>query len=565
MGSSGSEAMLEEAARRIADGKGPEAATLTLAISALGRRDFEETIRLCLKALDANERNGQAWHVLAISHEARKDFPTALSCYEAAFTLLPGNSIVLLNLSRLALTMGLNEIAERLTRVLLYSDPGNPEATNNLAIALATQGRADEAIETLRAFLKEQNGHPNLLNTLGTLVSEAGDLATANRLFSEALRLAPGMASAAYNLGDNLLVKGEATQAIVRINAALDAPPSPEDRPAMMVARALAHLSLGNLVEGWKDYEARNDPNWPGFINNLRTEDLWRPGEPLAGRRLLILGEQGLGDEVMFAGLLPDVKARIGATGELIFATEPRLVDLMSRSFPDTRVELHRVAEVGGHRVRIVPGVPEGGCDLWTPIASLLQEFRPNLPSFAKAGGYLRPDREKVAYWRQTLEGAPPGPRVGLLWKSAVMAPGRKRAFSPFDAWEPILRTPGVTFVNLQYDDCEAELRVARERFGVEIWNPPGIDLKQDLDDLTALSSALDLVIGFSNATFNLAAAAGAPAWLIAAKGAWTPLGTDRYPWYPQVRLYQPAAFAEWGPVMDRVAGDLAREFGARV
>ncbi|MCA6230162.1 MAG: flagellar protein FlbA, partial [Phenylobacterium sp.] len=70
---------------------------------------------------------------------------------------------------------------------------------------------------------------------------------------------------------------------------------------------------------------------------------------------------------------------------------------------------------------------------------------------------------------------------------------------------------------------------------------------------------------GFSNATFNLAAAAGAPAWLIAPKGVWTPLGTDRYPWYPQVRLYQTAAYAEWGPVMDRVAGDLAREFGARV
>ncbi|MCA6321276.1 MAG: hypothetical protein IM652_06505 [Phenylobacterium sp.] len=119
--------------------------------------------------------------------------------------------------------------------------------------------------------------------------------------------------------------------------------------------------------------------------------------------------------------------------------------------------------------------------------------------------------------------------------------------------------------MNLQYDDCEAELQLARERFGVEIWHPPGIDLKQDLDDLTALSCALDLVIGFSNATFNLAAAAGAPAWMIAAKGAWTALGTDRYPWYPQVRLYQPAAFAEWGPVMDRVAGDLAREFGARV
>jgi hypothetical protein len=146
---------------------------------------------------------------------------------------------------------------------------------------------------------------------------------------------------------------------------------------------------------------------------------------------------------------------------------------------------------------------------------------------------------------------------VGLLWKSAVLTGGRKRFFSTFEAWEPVLRTPGIVFVNLQYGDCEAELQWARERYGVEIWNPPGIDLKQDLDDVTALSCALDLVVGFSNSTFNLAAAAGAPSWLISAKGAWTPLGTDRYPWYPQVRRYSSVAHAEWEPVLERIAADL--------
>ena len=151
---------------------------------------------------------------------------------------------------------------------------------------------------------------------------------------------------------------------------------------------------------------------------------------------------------------------------------------------------------------------------------------------------------------------------MGLLWKSAVLTGGRHRYFSPFDAWEAVLRTKGPVFVNLQYGDVEEELRMARERFGVEVWNPPGIDLRQDLDDVAALSSAMDLVIGFSNATFNLAAATGTPAWLISAKGAWTPLGTDRYPWYPQVRLYQPDAYAKWGPALETIAADLGREFG---
>ncbi len=564
MGSSASGPALGETARRIADGNRTGAASaLAMAIEALKRRDLEETISLCLQALGADEQNGDAWQILAIAQEARKDFSTALSCYEAALTLLPGNTTVLLNLSRLALTMGLNEVAEKLIRVLLGMDPGNAEGINNLALALNAQGRANEAIDLLKSFLEIQNGHPNLLNTLGSLVADTGDLETANLLFEEAVRMAPGMAAAAYNLGDNLLVMGQAAEAIVRINAALDTPPPPEHRPAMVFARAIARLSLGDLSEGWKDYEARNDPNWPGFIRNLRTEDVWRPGMSLTGRRLLVLGEQGLGDEVMFAGLLPDLIERLGPGGELILAVEPRLVGLMARSFPGVRIEPHRVGDAGGHRVRIVPGVPEGGCDLWTPIASLFQEFRPTVLSFANGGGYLKPDPARVSHWRGVLEEEAPGARVGLLWKSSVLSAGRRRSFSPFEVWAPVLRTPGVTFINLQYGDCHSELAMAHDRLGVTIWPPPGIDLMQDLDDVTALSAALDLVIGFSNASFNLAAAAGAPAWLIAARGAWTALGTGGYPWYPQVRMYQPEAFADWGPALDRVAADLGREFGA--
>jgi len=196
-------------------------------------------------------------------------------------------------------------------------------------------------------------------------------------------------------------------------------------------------------------------------------------------------------------------------------------------------------------------------------MASLLGEFRGRVEDFPQRAGYLQPAPERVSYWREVLASAPAGPKVGLLWKSGVLTRGRGRFFSPFEAWEPVLRTPGVTFVNLQYDDCAAEMQLARERYGVEIWNPPVIDLKQDLDDVTALSCALDLVIGFSNANFNLAAAAGGPAWLIAPKGVWTPLGTDRYPWYPQVRLYQTAAYAEWEPVMAKIAADLREEFSA--
>jgi ADP-heptose:LPS heptosyltransferase len=123
-----------------------------------------------------------------------------------------------------------------------------------------------------------------------------------------------------------------------------------------------------------------------------------------------------------------------------------------------------------------------------------------------------------------------------------------------------VLETPGVRFVNLQYGDCAEELEQARAA-GFEIWNPPGINLKDDLDDVAALGCALDLVVGPANATTNIAAACGAPVWLVSTPDAWPKLGTDRYPWYPQARVFNPPAYNAWAPVMAELAQALRTAF----
>jgi hypothetical protein len=171
------------------------------------------------------------------------------------------------------------------------------------------------------------------------------------------------------------------------------------------------------------------------------------------------------------------------------------------------------------------------------------------------SGGVTISTPKSSRAWAETLGG---GRKVGLLWKSAMATSGRHRYFSPFAGWAPVLATPGVTFVNLQYGDCAAEIAQARDDFGVEIVTPPDIDLKLDLDDLAALTCALDLTVGFSNATLNIAGGCGAPAWLISTPGAWPRHGSERYPWYPQVRTFMPPAFAAWEPVMQDVAAALA-------
>ncbi|MCA6245116.1 MAG: tetratricopeptide repeat protein [Phenylobacterium sp.] len=568
MGSSASSDALKLLSEGLAEQRNRLVAPLLdRAVFHIKAHEPEKAAALALEALGIDERSGIGWHVLAIAQEGCGDFTTSLSCYEAALKLLPDDPDILTNLGRLAIRMGMHPVAEQLFLHFLSRKPEDPEGINNLALAMASQGHNQKAIALLKDFISRHPTHANLWNSLAGMLAGEGDIENARVFYREALRLSPRLARARYNLGSLWLDTGDPRSALREFESALKRPLAAHEKAMMTMTRGLAQLAIGRIAEGWENYEARNDVQFPEGTFFAVKGSRWKPGAPLAGASLLLVGEQGLGDEVLFANILPDVLESLGPEGRLTLAVEPRLAALMSRSFPTVRVETHRTVHAAGRIVRLVPALDTGDIEIgcWSPMASLLGQFRSRVEDFPQRTGYLHPAPERVAYWREALAGALSGPKVGLLWKSGVSTRERSRFFSLFDAWEPILRTPGVTFVNLQYDDCEAELQLARERFGVEIWNPPGIDLKQDLDDLTALSSALDLVIGFSNATFNLAAAAGAPAWLIAAKGAWTALGTDRYPWYPQVRLYQPAAFAEWGPVMDRVAGDLAREFGARV
>src|SRR5690606_33006575 len=128
------------------------------------------------------------------------------------------------------------------------------------------------------------------------------------------------------------------------------------------------------------------------------------------------------------------------------------------------------------------------------PMGSFLRQFRTDSGSFPDRAGHLHADPDKVAHWKGELDKLGPGLKVGLHWKSLVLKGSRSRYFSPFQRWEPLLRTPGCRFVNLQCGDTAAELAEA-ERAGLDVWTPP-FDLRDDLDDLAAMSSALDLVIG---------------------------------------------------------------------
>ncbi len=149
-------------------------------------------------------------------------------------------------------------------------------------------------------------------------------------------------------------------------------------------------------------------------------------------------------------------------------------------------------------------------------------------------------------------------PAVGLSWRSGKTAGDRRRQYPPAELWTSLLRTPGVRFVNVQYGDAAEELAAFRRVTRATILEPPGLDLREDIDGLAALLGALDLTVCVANATGALAGAVGAPLALIGAPAAWPRLGTGALPWYPQVRCLTAPAFGDWAPVMAAATGLVA-------
>ena len=531
------------------------------AVAALQADDFQRGGDLAIKALEMDERNGFGWYLLAIARERAGDFASSVRCYESALNLIPDHAEVANDMGRLAYRMGMKETAEKLFLHYLSSHPTSHEGANNLACALRDQLRFAEAIEILKPAIAAHPTNALLWNTLGTVVGEEGDPRMSVTFFDEALTHDPAFAKARYNRGNARLVLGDLDGALDDCQTALTGSMSEDERLMMLLSRSTIRLARGEIAAGWEDYEVRLEPAFADVTHFMIEAPRWTPETDLAGKTLLLLGEQGLGDEVMFANILPDVLEALGPSGKLLIAVEPRLVGLFQRSFPTAEVGAHSTWNVDGHTVRGAPFVGDHArLDLYAPIASLLRRFRASVAAYPDRPGFLTPDPDRVAWWKTQI---PAGPTVGLLWKSLVQAGARHRFYSPFEQWKPVLAVPGVTFVNLQYGDCAAELEAARRELGVDIWNPPGIDLKKDLDDVAALCCALDLVMGPSNASSCLAGACGAPLWLLSTTGSWPLLGTDHYPWYPQARVFRPPTLGQWDPAMQAMAGALAERLSA--
>ncbi|MBX7199584.1 MAG: tetratricopeptide repeat protein [Rhodospirillaceae bacterium] len=495
-------------------------------------------------ALAASGRNADAARLLGALLLQRGDAAGAIPLLEKSVRLKPSPA-AWVNLAAAVRASDPARAADCCRRAIAL-DKTLPAAFFNLGHAYRDLKNLPAAADAYRAYLalepRDAEGHVILGDTLRLMAQPDAAMAA----YETALVYDSTHVNAHINVAGIVQSQGY-FHAGLAVLESLEraAPDSAEARKALAVAR----LQLGDFARGWEGFEARFDATTERVSRRPAPPAYWQ-GESLAGKSILIWTEQGLGDEILFSSMVPDVLARAGACG---IQCSPRMVPLFQRSFPGASVVARDAPETAGRGAAF---------DFQQSAASLARYLRDDFTGFPRHQGYLKADESLRMRLREKYLARAGGRRiVGLSWRSVNPAFGDAKSAALLN-FAPILTQPDALFVNLQYGDCRAEIAAVRDALGIDIVEDAEVDSAASMDDFFAQVAAMDLVITTSNTTAHAAGALNVPVWILlpfAAGSIWYWfLRRADSPWYPSAILMRSTDTAEpWEriPVAQAAAG----------
>ncbi|MBB3262919.1 tetratricopeptide (TPR) repeat protein [Azospirillum sp. OGB3] len=486
-------------------------------------------------------------HAAALYRDGRTG--EAARLLRGILAVLPAEPLALCNLSLGRFDGGDAAAAERLARRARGLAPQEAETHAKLGLALAAQGRRAEAVTAARAALACDPAHAPSLSNLGALSTQLEEHDRALRLADRALRLAP-------DLGEALVVRGDA---LVHLDRPRDAEEAFRGAlrvaPHLVVAHwNLAHLLLrqGDYAAGWAEFEWRWRSEALAGQRRPFRQPLW-DGTDLTGRTILVHAEQGLGDTIQFVRFL-DAVLRAGPARVYLEAHGPLLSLLEGNTDPARVTVIPRAFDFPG-----VGGLPD--TDVQIPLMSLAGLFCPSLDAIPARVPYLRPDPRRAATWGERLADGQPtggrGLRVGLVWAGNPSFHGDAQRSPRLAGLRPVLDVPGVRVFGLQKGPGREDLE------GMDL--PPSFtDLGPqiaDVADTAAIMANLDLVISSCTGPAHLAGALGVPVWVVLPHPPdwrWL-MEREDSPWYPTARLFRQTRSGDWSGPAAAVARALRR------
>jgi len=514
--------------------------------------NYDLAIQYIRKALKLKPSDiASAYCNLAIALQEKGQLDEAITHYQKAIELNPSLASAYCNLGTALRKKGQLDEAITHYQKALELNPSFASAYYNLGVALLKKEQLDEAITHCLKALELKPSFAQAYCNLGGALQEKGQLDEAITYCLKALEINPSFDEAYSNLGNALREKGQLDEAITYYQKAIEINPTSENANFNM---SLMLLLSGNFKEGWEKYEWR----WK-TKEFLKKSCLHHPsrfsqpswdGSSLKGKTILIFAEQGVGDEIMFASCFQEVIEQASAC---TVECDKRLIPIFSRSFPEA-VFIGHVKETDADSSEL----PR--TDFVIPIGSLPKFLRNNFDAFPQKS-YLFPDADKVSVWCNRLKTLGSGLSVGISWHGSAIPRVRRIRSIMLEQWAELFSLSGIHFINLQYGDCERELREIKENLNITILDWEDADPLKDLDNFAAEIAALDLIISVDNSTVHMAGAIGKQVWVL------LPFVPDRRwmlkredsPWYPTMRLFRQPSPGDWESVIARVKGELLK------
>lgn len=372
---------------------------------------------------------------------------------------------------------------------------------------------------------------------LANCLMDQGEIEKAIIKLEQAKKINPSSSMIFNNLGYCYKLLGNDNEAIINYQKAIELNPKLHDAHFN-----LSHIQLAqnNFKDGWKNYEFRFGTQ-KKFTNQLETtKPQWDSG--CGFETLLIWGEQGIGEQILFSSVLPDVMSKFK---KVVLCVEDKLVEIFKKRFSKLEV------------IPLSKKIDESMFNYHLPICSLGKFFRTDLRSFHTSKEQIRVVSNTQILNRRL--------KCAISWKSSNENLKNIKSIALEDLKE-ILIIDKIDFYNIQYTNEDNEVEAFKKKYNITIHKNKGLDTFNNLNDLTEFIRTCDFVITVSNSNAHLSASIGKTTYLLLpnAKGKfwyWENDENGKNIWYPSIIKFKQKIQGDWSEPIKRLKDKISEKY----
>ena len=524
--------------------KAPSQQQINTFLQYFNKKNYFEAEKLAITFTKKFPQHSFGWKALAVIFKNKGKTSDSLKANVRALKIDPNDFESHFNLGNTLKALNKLEDSKVSYQKAISINPNFADAYNNLGIVLRELNRLDESEASYQKAISINPNFADAYSNLGFTLRELGRLNESETSYKKAISINPNFADAYNNLGFTLRELGKVEDSKNSFKKAIELKPDYPD--------AYNNLSLTFLMEGnfKKAYEL-SEWRWKTKLkigNYLKsTKPIWN-GENNSS--VLVWKEQGIGDEIMYFSIIPELR---NISKKVIVNCDKRLIPLFKRSFSESII-----FESDREKVN------EDNYDTHIPVASLPFFFRKDTKSFSQTSkGYLKADSKQTLKFKERLQTNKNTKIVGISWHTESiiqMASFRNILLKDLAI---ALSDSNIKLLNLQYGNVSKDLKYLKEETNIEIVDLAEVDKTNDIDNLSSLISACDLVVSIDNFILHLAGSLGKKTKAIlpfTADARWgQKIGKSHL--YESVYIYRQHNVGDWSTVLKELKDYVDNDF----